>query len=144
MSQVKKQTGFIPSIFTDLLEDNFFNDSLNTRSLSKWIPPANIKESDSGYKLELAVPGFEKSQFKITLENDLLSISAEMKEEKNVEEKNYSRKEFKHSSFRRTFRVAKDLNEKDVKATYENGILKINLPKNHNNKGTVTKEIKIG
>ena len=104
-------------------------------------PGTNILENDSTYILEFAVPGLKKSDFKVNLENNVLTVSAEIEENKETEVLNYSRKEFTVASFSRTFTVPKTVNADDVKADYKNGILTVKLPKKEEVR--ITKEIKI-
>ncbi len=93
------------------------------------IPSANIKESDEKYFIELAAPGFEKSDFQIKAEQNILSISSEKKQEVNSESEKYTRKEFVYASFTRAFNIPDSIEVEAIQATYENGVLKIQLPK---------------
>ena len=92
-------------------------------------PPANIHETKEGYHVELSVPGRNKEDFKISLEKGLLTISFEKKEE--TENKDYKtiRKEFNYSSFKRSFSLDEKINTAGIQAKYENGVLKVYLPK---------------
>lgn len=88
-------------------------------------PKANILKRESGYEIELAVPGFSKSDFQIRLEGKVLEIAGKRQE---TEEGQYARREFYLPSFERRFVLADHLRAKDPEARYENGILKIFLP----------------
>ena len=101
-----------------------------------------MRETKNRYELELAVPGFKKDDFKVTTENGFLTISAEIKEEKNEEKENFTRKEFSYSSFSRTFNLPEDVVEDDVNASYHNGILSVELKKS-GKQLTSKKEVKI-
>ena len=82
------------------------------------------------YKLELAVPGMKKKDFKVNLDNDQLTISAERSEENEEKEKNYTRREFRSASFRRSFTLPENAVDEDkIEAKYEDGVLHINIPK---------------
>ncbi|MFH6769110.1 Hsp20/alpha crystallin family protein [Gaetbulibacter aquiaggeris] len=109
--------------FDDVFKDDFFaEDSL--------MPAMNVKEHTKDFEIELAVPGFNKKDFEVTIEDDVLHISGEKEVEKEEKEDDFSRKEFSYKSFKRSMVLPPsiDLNQ-DVKATYKNGILKVDLLK---------------
>ncbi|HAW19127.1 MAG TPA: molecular chaperone Hsp20 [Flavobacteriales bacterium] len=94
------------------------------------VPAVNIKEMDTQFELELSVPGFDKSDFNVRVENQKLLISAESKTENEKEMENYTRREFGYHSFQRSFALPKEIiNEEAIDAKYEAGILKVMLPK---------------
>ncbi|MDH5599565.1 MAG: Hsp20/alpha crystallin family protein [Cyclobacteriaceae bacterium] len=128
MSLVKKNDGLRSwrSMFSDFFEsehlyDDFFNKSM--------VPAVNVKDDGKEYLVEVAAPGMEKDDFNITIENGLLCISAECKDEKEEKEENYTRKEFNYQSFQRSFTLPEDANEEDIHAKYKRGVLKIKLTK---------------
>lgn len=93
-------------------------------------PAVNVSETDNGYLIEAAAPGYNKEDFKIELENNTLILSCEKKTENEENNKNYSRKEYSYTSFRRSFNLPEGKIDLDkIDANYENGILKISLPK---------------
>lgn len=118
-----------------LLFDDFFrpwNDWLDTsgimgRTLN--VPAVNIAESKDDFNLSLAVPGMKKNDFKIDVNGNMLTISCEKKEEKEEKEEMYSHKEYNYSSFSRSFTLPEDVNKEKIDAHYENGVLKLSLPK---------------
>jgi HSP20 family protein len=120
--------------FNRFFED-FFNDFTTTPAHNfasnnyKHGAPANIKETATSYVLELQVPGFEKNDLKIDVENGTLTVSAEKKEEVLNETEKQIRKEFKLSSFKRSFTLNDKINADAIEAKYENGILRLNLPR---------------
>ncbi|MBU3822873.1 Hsp20/alpha crystallin family protein [Flavobacteriaceae bacterium XHP0103] len=93
------------------------------------LPKVNIKEVADAFVVEMAVPGLKKSDFKIDLDNHVLSISAELKEENEEKETGYTRREFGYSSFKRTFTLPETVDDNKIKANYKEGILSVNLPK---------------
>lgn len=94
------------------------------------LPKVNIKEVSDAFIVEMAVPGLKKSDFNIDLDNHVLSISAEIKEENKEErESGYTRREFGYSSFKRTFTLPESVEDDKIKATYNEGILNVYLPK---------------
>ena len=131
--------------------DGFFNDFFNEfpATLGKTVredvlnfPPVNIVEKADGYHLDLSAPGMEKSDFNIKLDGKILTISAEKKDEKATETDKVVRKEFSFRSFKRSFTVDEKIDASNIAAKYENGILKLVLPKKEEIK-TSAKEINI-
>jgi len=116
------------SLKSFLGSDDFFNhDFIQEDSL---MPAMNIKEHDNDFEIEFAAPGFSKKDFEITIENNTLNVCGEKKQEKEEDEDGYTCKEFSYNSFKRTLNLPKSINtDQDVKATYNNGILKLNLQK---------------
>ena len=92
-------------------------------------PAVNIKDNEKSFELDLIVPGRKKEDFNIEVDNELLTISAELKDQKEVKEENYTRREFRFSSFKRAFTLPESINVDDIKADYVDGVLKIELPK---------------
>jgi len=120
--------------------DSEYNDFFGKRACD---PSANIIEKPEGFELEIAAPGLKKEDFKINLENFVLTVSTEMEDEKREEGKNYTRKEFYFGSFSRSFTLPKLIDTEKIKADYNNGILKIDLPKRDEAELESKKEIKI-
>ena len=106
-------------------------------------PAANIIENSDSFQLEIAAPGMQKDDFKINLENNILTISVEVEDQKREEGKNYSRKEFYYGSFSRSFTLPKTIDLENIKADYVSGILTIALPKKEEAKVEIKKEIRI-
>lgn len=125
-----------------LSADDFFNDDFLTKD--SLMPAMNVKEHDDDFDIELAAPGFSKEDFEVTLDNDGLHICAEKKFEEEEKEEDYLRKEFSYNSFKRTMRLPDsiDLN-KDVKANYKKGILKLHLMKKEEVKVAPKKVIEV-
>ena len=105
-------------------------------------PPVNIDEKQNGYLLQLAAPGFEKTDFTIKLEADLLTISAGKTAETKDETVKSIRKEFSNKSFKRSFTLDEKIDGTNIVAKYENGILNVEIPKKEVEK-TAAKEIAI-
>jgi len=101
-------------------------------------PPVNIVEQPNGYQLSLSAPGLDKSDFSIKLENRILTISAEKKEEKLAETDKYVRKEFSRKAFKRSFTVDEKIDDSHISAKYENGVLVLDLPKKEEVKSSPT------
>ncbi len=113
--------------------DNYFDEafpSLGARFFSKGsYPKVDVSENDTSLEIVAEIPGLNKDQVKVELHDGVLSISGEKKEEVENKKKNYIHKELKHSSFYRSFVVGENVNETNVDAKFENGVLTINLPK---------------
>lgn len=127
-------------------------DDLFSRNLGDWsggslfknqTPAINILETEKEFKMELAAPGLEKSDFKLQVENNFLTISVEKKDEKNVEQENYRRREFSYQSFKRSFELPQNVAADSISAKYDNGILNVFIPKRVEQK-TSGKNIEIG
>jgi len=104
--------------------------------------PVNITETESNYQIEVVAPGYEKTDFKISLENNLLSISAERKTEEKSETGKSIRKEFHLRSFKRTFTIDNKIDSENVDAKYVNGILIVTLQRKEEQKAT-SKDIEV-
>lgn len=120
---------WLENMFTDLLE----TDRLQTNDLlleTKSIPAMNIKENKDNFEIDIAAPGFSKKDFEIVIDNGVLAISAEKKDEKEEKEEDYMRREFNYNSFSRRFILPENVNEDEkMKAVYKDGILKLVLGK---------------
>jgi len=92
-------------------------------------PPVNVHETADAYHLELSAPGRSKEDFKLSVENGLLTVSFEKKEETKTEDYKTIRKEFSFKSFKRSFNLDDRIDANGIQAKYENGVLKLLLPK---------------
>lgn len=109
---------------------SFFEDAFNGKDFASFVPSVNISENEKEWNLEVSAPGFSKEDFKINLEKEVLTISAEHKTETTKDEKNYTRREFSYGSFSRSFRIKENaVDVEKIAAAYENGILSLSLPK---------------
>ncbi len=132
MTLIKRNENY--PIWSNLFND-FFNQDWNdwsTRNFSQTnttLPSVNIKEEADKFTVEMAAPGLTKSDFKIEIKHGVLSISSEKKNESETKEGLYSRKEFSYESFCRSFSLPTSVESEKVSAKYDNGILKIEIPK---------------
>lgn len=106
------------------------------------MPSVNIIENDKDFVLEIAAPGVKKEEFNISLENLVLTVSREIKEEKKEKKENYTRREFVYSNFSRSFTLPKSIMFDKIVADYNQGILKLTLPKTEK-EAKLSREIKI-
>ncbi|WP_293295551.1 Hsp20/alpha crystallin family protein [Allomuricauda sp.] len=108
--------------------DTFFDDDFF--NLEKNHPSMNVKEHKDDFEIEFAAPGFEKKDFKITMKDDVLEVSAQKSKEDTEEDENFTRREFNYNAFKRSLQLPNSVDRtKDVKAMYKNGILKLNVLK---------------
>jgi HSP20 family protein len=126
------------SVFDELL--NQFPNNWNDSSLH--FPPVNIHETKDAYHIELSAPGLNKEDFKINVEEGLLTISFEKKEETKADDYKTVRREFSQRSFKRSFTVDEKTDVDNIQAKYEQGVLKLHLPKKEQEKVTA-KQINI-
>lgn len=129
----------VPSLFNEFFDDDtFFNKSWFSK-----LPAANIIENENNLTVELAVPGMRKKDFHVDLENGLLTISCEKKEENFENNMHYTRKEFSYNTFSRNFRLPDYVDMDHIEANYVDGILRVVLPKKVEARGIIRKEIMI-
>ena len=132
--------------FSDMFDDFFRDDDFYRRWPARVMnmPAVNVRELDKSFVLEVAAPGFKKEDFEVSVDSGMMTISAEVKAEKKKEEDNFTRKEFTYESFKRTFTLPDDVKTDNIKARYEEGILKIELPKSKKPAKEPSKIIEIG
>ncbi|MFL5752286.1 MAG: Hsp20/alpha crystallin family protein [Bacteroidia bacterium] len=128
----KNNFGFSP-LFDEVF-DNFLGGSVFNKPAMNRVPAVNINESDKAYEIEFAAPGYEKDEFKINLSQNILTVSAEKKNQKEDKQEGYTRREFNFSSFKRSFTLPDSAKEDEIRAEYKNGILHVSIPKEDNGK----------
>ncbi|MDR2084845.1 MAG: Hsp20/alpha crystallin family protein [Bacteroidales bacterium] len=121
-----------PSDLTKVFDD-FFNTGID-RIKRIPVPSVNISEDDKEYVIEVAAPGKEKADFKVNLDNNVLTISSEIQKEKeekpkHKKDRNYIHQEYSYSSFERSFNLSDDIDQDSIEAKYEKGVLHVILPK---------------
>jgi HSP20 family protein len=115
---------WVNDFFSPMLNDSFISD----RFISK-VPAVNVAETKTSYLIELAAPGLDKSDFKIHVEGDLLTISGEKASQKSTEEKKYSKREYSYSSFTRSFTLPDSVDYQHIVANYVDGVLTLEIGK---------------
>lgn len=154
MTQVKTKTkgngSLFPKVVSDFFETDFFKTprifDLNgefSRFKFAEIPSANILESNKDFTIELAAPGLEKKDFNVEVEDGILTISSEKERDEKEEKKNYCRREYSYQSFTRSFDLPENSVPDKIDALYENGVLKLTLPKKEVTISKPKKEIKV-
>ena len=136
---ITKRT-FSPFFMPRIFEDDFL-PTLSARTSS--MPAVNVREDDKNYVLELAVPGMDRKDLKIDINDDVLTISSETKNESEENSDGYKRKEFNYSSFYRSFYIPENVNRDTIGANYKDGILSVLLPKMEEEKNKITRQVQI-
>jgi HSP20 family protein len=145
MTLVKRNVGYEPTL------SNFFDDFF-TRDLFNWpsssstgtsIPKVNIYETDNEFHVEMAAPGMSKDDFKVELDNNMLTISSRKETEQEDDKKNYQRREYSFQSFVRTFHLPDSAEAEKINAKYVDGVLNLSIPKKEEAKRKPVKTIKI-
>ncbi len=144
MSIVRYSTAndFVPTSFSNLI-DRFFSDSVARTGGSSYsfVPKVDIVENEKGYEINVAVPGLNKEDFKIDLNENYLTISGERKFSKEKKENNLHVVETQYGNFSRSFSLPENVDAGKINATYVNGILEITIPKDE--KKTLKTTIKV-
>lgn len=145
---ILKKSDYLPA-WASLVND-FFNTDLSEWSnrhfsdTNTTLPAVNIKENKDAYLVEMAAPGMAKNDFKIELDNDLLTISSEKKDENETKEgETFTRREYSYQSFSRSFTLPNTVDAEKISAKYKNGVLHIEIPKKEEAKTKPVKKISI-
>lgn len=120
--------GLVDDLFNGSL-GRWIDEDLRKANLLGAFPPVNIRETSDAYQLDMVAPGLEKNDFKISLEGNTLFISAEKQEDKSEGNEKDIRKEYSFRAFKRSFTVDEAIDSAKIDAKYDNGILKVTLPK---------------
>lgn len=160
MTLVKFSNPITPALWEpSMLQDPFFSDLMNTRrnifNLNRIFnrdiedeleinPAINVKDTQNNYEIEMAAPGLAKDDFNITIEDGVLTVSAEKEEKSEEKKEGYLCKEFNYNSFSRSMILPESVDEdKEVKAHYQDGILKLMLHKKQEAKPKLLKTVKV-
>lgn len=119
------------SMFDDFFNRELFNWGNNNFSASRTtLPSVNIKELEKAFEVEVAAPGMKKEDFSITLDGNMLTISSSKEDQQEEKDSKYTRREFSYQSFQRSFELSKDVvDDENIQARYENGVLRLTIPK---------------
>jgi len=143
-TQLAKLSETMPSFFDDYFKpwnEWFDGGGLSGRTMK--IPAVNITEQKNEYLVSLAAPGLKKEDFKIGVEGNMLTISSKKEENKEEKDKKFTRKEYSYSSFSRSFTLPEEVNQEKIEANYQDGVLKISLPRKENVKNPAAKQIAV-
>ena len=134
-----------PSLFDQLFDTDLFDwSNRNYSETNTTVPSVNIKENADAFNVEMAVPGFDKKDFKIALDHNVLTISSEKKVENETKEgERFTRHEYSYQSFSRSFTLPEAANGDKISAKYDNGILNVVIPKREEAKPKPMRQIAI-
>lgn len=111
------------------LTDFFDDDWLQARFAKDWTPAINVAENQTNFEIEIAAPGMKKKDFHVTIENGILMVNGTTRTEEEETTKNYTRQEFTTRSFTRSFTLPENVNQEEMHAKYDNGILRLTIAK---------------
>jgi HSP20 family protein len=139
--ELTKRSELFPTFFDDFFRP--WNDWFGTgKSLTT--PAVNIAENKDHYEVSVAAPGLKKNDFNIDVEGNMLTISCEKEDRKEDKNERYTRKEYSYSSFSRSFTLPEEVIKENIEAVYEDGVLRITLPKTEMaKKATLSKHITV-
>jgi HSP20 family protein len=140
-----KKSETMPALFEDFFKpwNEWFENGGSLLSRSLTIPSVNITETNHEYQVSLAAPGLKKDDFKIDVDGNMLTISSEKEQTKEEKEKKFTRKEYSYTSFSRSFTLPEEVNKEKIEARYEDGVLKLSLPRKEEAKKTAAKQIAV-
>jgi HSP20 family protein len=139
---IRKERSFFPSIVDEFFGRDFMPDLFEFQTGVN-MPSVNIIEGKDQYKIEVAAPGLEKKDFKINLDNNVLTITSEREEKSEEEKERFMRREFSYSSFTRSFSLPQSVDMVNITANHKDGVLTILVPKREDAKVKPTKQIEI-
>ncbi|MEO5978397.1 MAG: Hsp20/alpha crystallin family protein [Chryseolinea sp.] len=137
----------LPSLLEDFFNRDWADSTLASRNYSATLPAVNVRETNEDYIIDVAAPGMKRDDFKVELDNNVLTISSQHEEKHKAgdETRNYTRIEFNYQSFQRTFTLPENKVEGEkISARYVDGILHITVPKRDEAKVKPIKQITIG
>jgi HSP20 family protein len=152
MNALAKSNGTIfqpmQSLLNDFLSDSWFNSSLSNWSpAGNTLPAVNVSENNDDFVIEVAAPGMKRDNFKVELDNHILTVSSEResREESTSTQGAYTRREFSYQSFQRSFALPQEkVHGEKIAAKYEDGILRIVVPKRDEAKLKPARQIQVG
>ena len=143
LTKWKKENDLFPT-FTSFFDDFWGKDLYSGVAKGTTVPAVNIHEGTDHFMVEVAAPGLTKDDFTVNIENNVLTISAEKEATKEEKEgKKVTLREFNFTSFKRSFTIPNTVVADNIKATYANGVLKLNLPKLEEHRETEGREIAV-
>jgi len=135
----------LPSVFHDFFKpwDKWFDTNGGSLARMLTVPAVNITEKQDHYEISLGVPGMKKNDFNIDVEGNMLTISAETEEEREKKDERHTRREFNYTSFSRSFTLPEGVVRDKIDASYENGMLKLVVPKTEEARKPASKHIPV-
>ncbi len=126
MSIVRRNNLMFPTLMNDFFKPDWFG---GMERYENTLPAVNIKENETNYELELAIPGQKKEDFNVEIDDSIMTVSMESRSEETKSDEQYTRKEFSYRSFKRSFTLPETVDEDKIEASYVDGILKFSIPK---------------
>ena len=126
MSLVRRNNLIFPTLMNDFFKPDWFG---GMEKFESTLPAVNIKEDETGFELEFAIPGQKKEDFNVEIDEHVMTVSMETRTEDETKEENFTRREFSYQSFKRSFTLPETVDEDKIEASYNDGILKFRLPK---------------
>ena len=139
---LRKKSAF-PSLFDEFFSGDVFPGFFLDFDKRMATPAVNIIESKDDYRIEVAAPGLDKADFRINIENNILTISAEKEEKQEEKDEKVMRREFNYSSFSRSFTLPDSMDTEKISARHKDGVLNVILPKKEEAKEKPARTIKI-
>jgi HSP20 family protein len=127
LPMLKRRNAF-PGMVDEFFGKDFLSNFFDTQTGIS-MPSVNIVEGKNDFRIEVAAPGLEKKDFKINLENNVLTISSEKEEKNEQSEDRYMRREFSYNSFQRSFALPNTVDAEKINANYKEGVLHLVIPK---------------
>ena len=145
LTRLNRNREILPANIINFMDEVFGNDNMMPfdNGWSTYQPKVNVSETKDNYKIELAAPGLSKSDFNVSLEKNILTISAEKKIESTNGDEKFARREFNFTSFDRSFFVPETVMGDNISANYVDGVLNVKLPKKEEAKDKPAMDIKI-
>ena len=140
-----KSGEFVPAVLNDFFKpwNEWFENGGNFWGKPISVPAVNVTENTKDFKVSVAAPGLKKEDFKIDVDGNMLTISSETGEEKEEKDEKYTKKEYSYSAFSRSFTLPEGVNKEKIEAAYENGILRLVLPKSEDSKKISVKHVTV-
>ena len=137
----------VPSLLNDFFTDDWFNSSLaNWRTAGSSLPAVNVRETNDDFMIDVAAPGMKREDFKVELDNNILTISSELEDKQEEKDKNgtFTRREFSYQSFQRSFSLPENkVDGGKISAKYTDGILHVIVPKREEAKVKPARQIAV-
>lgn len=142
LPMLRKSRATMPSLIDEFFGRDLMDSILSERT-GVSTPAINVIENTDDFQIEVAAPGLDKQDFKIDLDNNVLTISSEKEQKNEDKDGRYMRREFSYTSFTRSFSLPEAVNAEKIKANHRDGILRITIPKREEAKRKPPKQIAI-
>jgi len=140
-----KNGGSLPTLFEDIFKpwNEWFDSGTSLLNRMLTVPAVNITETKDDFNLSFAIPGMKKDDFDINVDGNMLTVSCEKEETRKEHDQKYTRKEYNYSSFSRSFSLPEEVSKDKIQASYEDGVLTLQLPKKEEARKLATRSIMV-